>query len=80
MVCQKVFFEDLIFEKYADFVINFPILFLQEKENYMPGYKYIFGDFMNGKINEINNRLPSENDLSNSSKHNIYREQIKKIY
>ncbi len=60
----KLFFEDLNFEKYADFVINFPILFLQEKENYMPGYKYIFSDFMNGKINEINNRLPNENDLS----------------
>ena len=60
----KLFFENLNFEKYADFVINFPILFIQDKENYMSGQKYIFSDFMNGKINEINNRLPTENDLS----------------
>jgi len=60
----KIFFEDLDFEKYAEFVINFPILFIEEKENYIPGQKYKFIDFMNGKINEINNRLPTEKDLS----------------
>tara|TARA_B100001142_G_scaffold326672_1_gene382640 strand:- start:1803 stop:3098 length:1296 start_codon:yes stop_codon:yes gene_type:complete len=61
----KLFFEELNFEKYAEFVINFPILFIQDNENYISGQKYIFRDFMNGKINEINNRLPTENDLSN---------------
>ncbi len=61
----KLFLEELNFEKYADFVINFPILFIQEKESYISGKKYIFKDFMDGKINEISNRLPSENDLSN---------------
>ncbi len=60
----KVFFENLNFEKYAEFVMNFPILFIQEKESYISGKKYIFKDFMNGKIKEINNRLPNENDLS----------------
>ncbi len=60
----KVFFENLNFEKYAEFVMNFPILFIQEKENYISGKKYIFKDFMSGKIKEIENRLPSENDLS----------------
>ena len=60
----KLFFEDLNFEKYADFVINFPILFLQEKQNYISGKKYIFKDFMEGKISEISNRLPNESDLS----------------
>ena len=60
----KLFFEDLNFEKYADFVINFPILFIQDNENYISGQKYTFKDFMNRKINEINNRLPNENDLS----------------
>ncbi len=60
----KIFFENLNFEKYAEFVINFPILFIQEKENYISGQKYKFIDFMNGKIHEINNRLPTENDLS----------------
>ena len=60
----KIFFENLDFEKYAEFVMNFPILFIQEKENYISGQKYKFIDFMNGKINEINNRFPTEKDLS----------------
>ena len=60
----KLFFENLNFEKYADFVINFPILFLHEKQNYISGKKYIFKDFMEGKISEISNRLPNESDLS----------------
>ena len=60
----KLFFEDLNFEKYADFVMNFPILFIQDKGNYISGKKYKFNDFMNQEINEVNNRLPNENDLS----------------
>ena len=60
----KIFFEDLNFEKYAEFIMSFPILFIQEKENYISGQKYKFLDFMNGKIDEINNRLPTEKDLS----------------
>ncbi|MDA7572959.1 glutamate-cysteine ligase family protein [Candidatus Pelagibacter sp.] len=60
----KIFFEELNFEKYAEFVMNFPILFIQNKEVYISGQKYIFKDFMNRKIDEIGNRLPSENDLT----------------
>ena len=60
----KIFLENLDFEKYANFIINFPILFIQDKENYISGKRYVFNDFMNGKIGEINNRLPDENDLS----------------
>ena len=60
----KLFFEELNFEKYAEFVMNFPILFIKEKENYLSGKEYIFKDFMDGKIKEINNRLPDKDDLS----------------
>jgi len=60
----KLFFEELNFEKYAEFVINFPILFIQEKDAYISGRKYTFKDFMEGKIDEIENRLPSESDLT----------------
>ena len=60
----KLFLENLDFEKYADFIINFPILFIQHKEKYLSGQKYKFKDFMDGKINEINNRVPLEKDLS----------------
>ncbi len=60
----KLFLENFDFEKYADFVINFPILFIQQKENYFSGKGYNFSDFMSGNIKEINNRQPDENDLS----------------
>ena len=60
----KLFFKSLNFEKYADFVINFPILFIQNKDQYISGRKYIFKDFMEGKIEEISYRLPEEDDLT----------------
>ena len=60
----KLFFEELNFEKYAEFIMSFPILFIKDKENYISGKKYIFKDFMAGQIKEIKNRLPSENDLT----------------
>ena len=60
----ELFFEDLNFEKYAEFVMEFPILFIQHDDKYVSGSNYKFSDFMNGKINEIENRLPTENDLT----------------
>ncbi|WP_440934007.1 glutamate--cysteine ligase [Candidatus Pelagibacter sp.] len=60
----KLFFENMNFEKYADYVINFPILFIQNKDQYISGRKYIFKDFMEGKIQEIGNKLPTEADLT----------------
>ena len=60
----KLFFENLDFEKYAEFVINFPILFIQNQEKYISGKKYIFKDFMEGKISEVENRYPTEDDLT----------------
>ena len=60
----KLFFEELNFEKYAEFTMNFPILFIQNNDTYISGKKYIFKDFMDRKIDEISNRLPTENDLT----------------
>ncbi len=60
----KLFLEKLDFEKYADFVMNSSILFVEKNDNYISGQNYRFKDFMNRKINEVNNRLPSDNDLS----------------
>ena len=60
----KLFFENLNFEKYAEFVINFPVLFIQNQNTYISGEKYIFKDFMDGKIDKIANRLPTERDLT----------------
>ena len=44
--------------------MNFPILFIQHNDQYISGRKYTFNDFMNGKIEEIGNRLPTESDLT----------------
>ncbi|WP_440677861.1 glutamate--cysteine ligase [Candidatus Pelagibacter sp. HIMB1587] len=60
----KLFFENLDFEKYAEFVMSFPILFIQHNDQYISGRKYTFKDFMDGKIEEIGNRLPTESDLT----------------
>ena len=60
----KLFFEDLNFEKYAEYVMNFPLLFIKDKENYISGEKYTFKNFMDGQINEIKNRIPDDIDLS----------------
>ncbi len=60
----KLFLENVDFEKYAEYIINFPILFIQHKEKYFSGQKYKFQDFMDGKIHEVNNLPPNENDLS----------------
>jgi glutamate--cysteine ligase len=60
----KAFLDNMDFEKYADFSINFPILFIQKNNQYISGKKYLFSDFMNGKIKELENKLPTESDLA----------------
>jgi len=60
----KFFLEDLDFEKYAEFIVNFKMLFIKKNQSYTSGQKYTFKDFMKGKIKEINNRLPDEDDLA----------------
>ena len=60
----EAFFDNMDFEKYADFAMNFPILFIQKDNEYISGKNYLFTDFMNGKIKELENKLPTENDLT----------------
>ena len=60
----ELFFENLNFERYAEFIMDFPILFIKDKENYISGKNYKFKDFMNGEIKEIYNKLPEESDLT----------------
>ena len=59
-----VFFDEMNFEKYAHFIIKSSMLFIENENTYISGKKYTFEDFMNGKISEINNRLPTEKDLT----------------
>jgi len=60
----EVFFDNMNFEKYSDFIIKFPLLFIQKDKEYISGNNYLFSDFLEGKIKEIGNRLPNENDLT----------------
>jgi glutamate--cysteine ligase len=60
----SIFFDNFNFEKYAEFAINFKILFIEHEVKYISGQKYTFKDFMEGKIDEIGNRLPTEKDLT----------------
>ena len=60
----EVFFDNMNFEKYSEFVINFPLLFIKKNNEYISGKKYSFLDFMNGKIGELKNKLPDEEDLA----------------
>jgi len=60
----EVFFDNMDFEKYADFTLNFPMLFIEKDKKYISGKGYLFSDFMNGKIKEIENELPTEKDLT----------------
>ena len=61
----KLFLEKLDFEKYADYIIDHQLLFIRKNEKYISGNKYTFKDFMDGKIKEIDNKIPDEIDLSN---------------
>ena len=38
----EFFLEDVDFEKYSDFVSNYPILFIQKNKKYISGKKYLF--------------------------------------
>ena len=58
----EFFLEDMDFEKYADFAINFPLLFLKKNNLYTSGNGKKFKDFMEGKIENTKN-LPNLGDL-----------------
>ena len=60
----EFFLEDFNFEKYADFAMDMSLLFLQTEGKYISGKNYTFKDYMNGKISEVENKLPTENELS----------------
>ena len=58
----EIFLEDMDFEKYADFAINFPLLFLKKNNLYTSANGKKFKDFMEGKIENTKN-LPNLGDL-----------------
>ena len=61
----KKFLEEMSFEKYADMIINTPLLFVLNNSKHLHTGSKIFKDFMEGKIELLNGRRPSINDLRN---------------
>ena len=59
----KIFLENMDFEKYADFTINFPLLFIYKNNDHKNLNNKTFGDFMKGSLSEVNNHLPTFEDL-----------------
>jgi len=59
----KIFLENMDFEKYADYVINMPLLFILKNNRHISSKNKTFKNFMNGEIEELNNNLPTLRDL-----------------
>jgi len=61
----KIFLEDMDFEKYTDFVINMPLLFVLKNSKYLNAEGKKFKDFMDGKLSMLKNIKPNIVDFKN---------------
>ncbi len=61
----EIFLEDMSFEKYADFCLSKPLLFLIKNGEYLTPDNFTFKDFMENKITKINRNNPTKKDLEN---------------
>jgi len=61
----EIFLEEMNFEKYADFCLNMPLLFILKDGNYISSGNFTFKDFVQNKIKEINKDSPTIIDLKN---------------
>ena len=61
----KIFLEDMSFEKYADFCLKMPLLFILKDGKYLKPENFTFEDFIKNKISKVNNEKPSKKDLDN---------------
>ena len=59
----EIFLENMTFEKYADFCLNMPLLFLIKNGQYLDPDDFTFKDFLENKITKINKEGPSKKDL-----------------
>ena len=59
----KIFLENMDFEKYADFCLNYPLLFIIRNSEYLFPKNFTFKDFVENKIDLLDNKLPSKKDL-----------------
>ena len=57
----KIFLENMDFEKYADFSLNYPMLFLKRNDNYIDAKNKTFQNFIDGNIQKV---TPNEEDVA----------------
>ena len=50
----------MTFEKYADFILNYPMLFIKRNDKYLDAKNKTFQNFLDG---EIENVFPNEDDI-----------------
>ena len=61
----RKFLEEMSFEKYADMIINTPLLFILDNSKHLHAESKTFKDFMEGKVEILNGKRPSIKDLKN---------------
>ena len=62
---MPIAFEKVNFEKYIDYAINYPILFLKKKEKYYSPNGQTFNDYLNGNLNFLKGEKPTLKDFEN---------------
>ena len=56
----KIFLENMDFEKYADFGLNYPMLFIKRKDKYLDAKNKTFQNFIDGDIEKVS---PNKEDV-----------------
>jgi len=56
---MSITFENINFEKYIDYAINYPILFLKKKGKYHSPNGQTFKDFLNGNLKFLKGEMPT---------------------
>ena len=59
----EIFLESMNFEKYADFCLNQPLLFIEKDGEYLTPDNFTFKDFMENKIQKIKKQSPTKKNL-----------------
>ena len=61
----KKFLEEMNFEKYADMIIDTPLLFILKDSKHLKAEGKTFKDFLEGNIDILKDKKPTINDLKN---------------
>ncbi len=62
---MPITFEQVNFEKYVEYAINYPILFLKKDGSYHPPNGQTFNDYLNGNLKFLKGEKPTLKDFEN---------------